>query len=284
MNTKSKFQPHIGTQLCRLFLIIYSCIAVYPVLWVFMSSLKTNRTLFDNLLMPPPLTDLNWINYVDAWHRARISTYFLNTFFITIASLALMLLFASMAAYALAKYKFRGNRLITFLYVSGLMIPGVIGIIPLYLMLHSMSLLDNRGTLVLMNLVTTMPFSVFLLIAFFKTIPTEISEAGIIDGCNHFTLFSRIAFPLAKPGLIPVLIIQFVTCWNEVYYSMILIHSPYKRTLQIGLLNMQRVQFQAADWVVMYAAVIIVTLPTIIIYILFQKKIIEGVNMGAIKG
>lgn len=284
MNTNKRFKLHIGTQICRIFLIIYSCLAIFPIVWVFMSSLKTNRTLFDNLLAPPPLNDLNWINYVDAWERARVSTYFFNTVAITFLSLVCLMLFASMAAYVLARYSFRGNKAITFLYISGLMIPGVIGIIPLYLLLSTMNLLDNRGALVIMNLVTAMPFSVFLLIAFFKTIPKEISEAGVIDGCNHFNLFSSVILPLAKPGLIPVLIIGFMSFWSEVYYSMILIHTDSKRTLQVGLMNMQRVQFQAADWVVMYAAVIIVILPSILLYIIFQKKIVEGVNMGAIKG
>lgn len=272
----------IGVWIVRVFMCVYSLIVLYPILWAVFCSFKDNASLFDNIFALP--SKLHFENYVNAWTKAHISQYFLNTVVITIGSLALMMLFASMASYVIARYDFRGRRAFRFLYISGMMIPGTAGIVPLFIELSSFGMVDNRVALMLVNCVNMMAFSVFILISFFKTIPKEISEAATVDGCGRFMLFGRVMLPLAQPGLIPVLIIQFINCWSEVYYSMILLSTDSKKTLQIGLYNMQKVQFQRADYVVMFAASVLVALPSILMYIIFQKKIIGGISMGAVKG
>jgi N-acetylglucosamine transport system permease protein len=266
----------------RIFLIAYTLIVVYPVLWTMSCSLKTNADLFDNIFGFP--TKFHFENYVNAWVKSGVSQYFFNSVGITIGSLFFMLMFATMASYALARYKFKLNKMITIIYISGIMIPGIAGIIPLFLELKSFGMLDNRAVLVLINTVNMMPFSVFMLIAFFKTIPSEIEEAGIIDGCSKFRLFGNVMLPLAVPGIIPLIIIQFMNCWSEIYFSLILISSDFKKPLQVGLYNLQKVQYQRADWVVLFAAIVIVMIPTMVMYILFQRRIIEGVSIGAVKG
>ncbi len=266
----------------RMVLVAYSIVVVYPLVWTLFSSLKTNADLFDDIFAPP--SHLNFVNYANAWTRANISQYFLNSVTITIASVVLVLCFATMAAYVLARYRFRLNRLVTVLYISGIMIPGIAGIIPLFIQLKALNMIDNRAALVLVNMVNMMPFSVFMLINFIRTIPTEIEEAGIVDGCDRFSLFGRIMLPLSMPGIIPLVIINFINCWSEIYFSLILLISDYKKTLQVGLYNLQKVQYQRADWVTMFAAIVIVMLPSILVYIGFQKKIIEGVSIGAVKG
>lgn len=266
----------------RAILVAYSIVVVYPLLWTLFSSLKTNADLFDHIFAPP--TELNFVNYANAWTRANISQYFLNSVVITVVSVVLVLCFATMAAYVLARYRFRLNRLITVLYISGIMIPGIAGIIPLFIQLKALNMIDNRAALALVNMVNMMPFSVFMLINFIRTIPTEIEEAGIVDGCDRFSLFRRIMLPLSMPGIIPLVIINFINCWSEIYFSLILLISDHKKTLQVGLYNLQKVQYQRADWVTMFAAIVIVMLPSILVYIGFQKKIIEGVSIGAVKG
>ena len=279
---KKPFKLHIGTQIARLFLIIYAVFAVYPVFWTVMSSLKDNKTLFANIFGLPQ--KLNFQNYVSAWSKAKISVYFFNTLFITLGSLLLMIVLASLTAYVLARYKFKLNKFFTFMYISGLMIPGIAGIISLYIQLRFLNMVDSRGTMMLINAANMMPFSVFVLISFFKTIPKEIAEAGEIEGCNEFNLFTRVMLPLAKPGLIPVLIIQFMNCWSEVYFSLVILHTDTKKTLQLGLMTMQKVENQYADYVVLFAAVVIVMIPCLLLYAVFQKKIIDGINLGAVKG
>ena len=266
----------------RVFLICYSLLVTYPILWTLSCSLKTNNIFFDNIFGIPEV--LHFENYVNAWIKLKVSQYFINSALITIASLLFMLLIATTTSFALARYKFKLNKLITVLYISGMMIPGIAGIIPLFIELKTFHMLDNRAVLVLINTVNMMPFSVFLLINFFKTIPSEIEEAGIIDGCNKFILFRKIMLPLAVPGIIPLIIIQFMNCWSEIYFSLVLITSDTKKTLQVGLYNLQKVEMQRADWVSLFAAIVIVMLPTLVVYILFQRKIIEGVSIGAVKG
>ena len=268
--------------IARVFLICYSLLVTYPILWTLSCSLKTNSNLFDNIFGIP--RELHFENYVNAWIKSKVSQYFMNSALITIASLFFMLLIATMTSFALARYKFKLNKLITVLYISGIMMPGIAGIIPLFIELKTFHMIDNRAVLVLINTVNMMPFSVFLLINFFKTIPSEIEEAGIIDGCNKFLLFRKIMMPLAVPGIIPLIIIQFMNCWSEIYFSLVLITSDKKKTLQVGLYNLQKVEMQSADWVSLCAAIVIVMLPTLVVYIMFQRKIIEGVSAGAVKG
>lgn len=281
MNTRRKAPVNLSNLISRLILIIYSAIVIYPMLWTLSCSLKTNEEFFDNIFGLPRV--LHFENYVNAWIKANVSTYFMNSVFISVASIFLMILMASTTSFVLARYRFKLNRLVTFIYISGIMIPGMAGIIPLFLEIRAFHMLDNRAVIALLCGVGMMPMSVFLLINFFKTIPSEIEEAGVIDGCNSYQLFGKVMFPLAIPGLIPLIIIQFIWVWNEVYFSYILLSTDAKKTLQVGLINLQKVQYQRCDWVVLFAAIVIVMIPTLAVYLVFQRKIIEGVSVGALK-
>lgn len=192
-------------------------------------SLKTNATFFDDIYKL--FQEFHFENYAAAWGKAGISTYFWNTVFISVVSLGLMIIMATTTSYVLARFKFKLAKPLKFLYIVGLMIPGMAGIIPLYLELWSLQMLDNRLVVAVVMAASMMPMAVFLLLGFFKTIPTEIAEAGIIDGANNTNLFLKVMLPLSTPGIIPLLIIEFIYVWNEVYFSYILIPSNVKRTL-----------------------------------------------------
>lgn len=281
MSTRRKVPINVSNLISRLILVMYSAIVIYPMLWTLSCSLKSNEEFFDNIFGLPKV--FHFENYINAWIKASVSTYFMNSVFISVAAILLMVLMASTTSFVLARYKFKLNSLVKFIYVSGIMIPGMAGIIPLFLEMKSFHMLDNRAVIALLCGVGMMPLSVYLLINFFKTIPSEIEEAGVIDGCNNYQLFGKVMFPLAIPGLIPLIIIQFIWVWNEVYFSYILINTDAKKTLQVGLINLQKVQYQRCDWVVLFAAIVIIMIPTLIVYLIFQRKIIEGVSVGALK-
>ena len=282
MNTKPKKQFRPSRLIARFFLIPYSLIVAYPLFWTLSGSLKTNRTFFKNLYGFP--TEFNIVNYVTAWGKAKVSLFFFNSVYMTLLSLLIMVLFASTTSYVLARYKFKLNALIKFIYITGLMIPGMAGIIPLYMQISAFGMLDSRTAVALLMGIGMMPVSCYLLINFYKTIPTEISEAGIIDGCSNTHLFGKVMLPLVTPGLIPVIIMQFIYAWNEVYFSFVLIQTREKMNLQVGLMTLQKQYNQRGDFVTQFAAIIIVMLPTLIVYILFQRKIISSVTIGSVKG
>jgi len=267
--------------LARLFLIAYSCIVLYPLLWTVSGSLRTNATFFKNFYSL--FSEFHFENYIKAWGKAGVSSYFMNTVYISFLSLGMMLVMATTAAYAISRFKFKLNKPLKMLYVAGLLLPGMAGIIPQYMLLWSLRMLDSRFVVALMMAVGMMPLGVFLLLGFFKTIPTELAEAGIIDGASNTQLFLRVMLPLCTPGMIPLLIIEFIYAWNEVYFSYILLSSSGKRTLGVGLMNLQKAEQQRGDFVVQFAAIVIVMIPTMIFYIAFQKRIIEGATLGALK-
>ncbi len=284
MNTKKR-SPLVlspSSAAAKIFLIAYSAIVIYPMIWTVSQSFKTNEDFFDRIFSLPKV--LHFQNYADAWTNSKLSMYFMNSVVISVCSILLMLILATTAAHVLARYEFKLNKTVTLLYVAGIMIPAIAGIIPLFLELKAFHMLDNRGVIVLLNAVSMMPFAVFMLINFFKTIPKEIEEAAVMDGCSKFQLFHIIMLPLAKAGIVTLIIIEFISVWGEVYFSLILLSSDEKKTLQIALLNLHKIDQQRANYTALFAATVIVTIPSIVVYTIFQKKIIEGVSLGAIKG
>lgn len=271
----------ISRQIIRIIMIIYSAIVIYPLIWTVLCSLKTNMEFFTNIYGFPKAFQFQ--NYVNAWVKAKIGTYFYNTFLITIVSVTLIIIMSTTTSYCLARYKFRFCKTVRALYIAGLLIPTMAGIVPLFVLLKKMSMLDNRFALIILYSVYALPFSILLMMAFFTTIPKELEEAATIDGCTYYKLFGKIMMPMAMPGIITLCIFQILYVWNEFTFSFIFISSEYKRTLQIGLANLQAVQYQRADWATLFAGVVIVMLPTIIMYLLFQKRIQEGITLGAIK-
>lgn len=282
MHNRKRFSVHWTDCLVRLFLVIYSCIVLFPLIWTFSASLKTNATMFDDVF--GLFTEFHWENYSRAWMKITEAPYLLNSIVVTVLAMVMLLISVSMAAYVIACDSFKWKLVVKRLYVAGIMIPSVIGLIPLYVELNALDLIDNRIALAMVLTANAMPLSVFLLIPFFASIPREVREAAIIDGCNKYQLFGRVMLPLAKPGLLTVMIIQFIYFWGEIYYSMLLITSEEKQSLQLALYSLQKVTMQKADWVTMSAVAVLVVVPCLVFYVIFQKRIIEGVYAGSVKG
>ena len=266
----------------RIILISYSIIVIYPMLWTALTSLKTNREFYQNPWKLP--TSLQLSNYARAWVQASFSRYFFNSIVVTVIPLIVTLVLAATTAYVLARFKFRGNGLITNLYLAGLMVPGILTIIPTFFLLNAFRLLDSLLGLIAVYVSRTLPFSLFVLIGFFKTLPKELEEAAMIDGCSYSATFWRIMFPLAKPGLITVTIFNFLWYWNEFAFALTYISSGHKKTLPVGMATLMEVARYRTDWGALFAGLMLIMLPTLCFYIIFQREIIKGLTAGALKG
>ncbi|AQS55018.1 carbohydrate ABC transporter permease [Novibacillus thermophilus] len=265
----------------RVILFIYGLLVLLPMIWVFYTSFKTSREFYNNPWALPESISLD--NYISAWNTANIGSYFFNSVIVTVGMVVLTLILASMMSYILARFSFSGRNLLTSLIMAGLLVPSVLGTIPVFNLLKTLNLLNTHLGLILVYTAYAMPFSVFVLIGFFKTIPKEMEEAAMIDGASHYTTFFKVILPLAKPGLITVSIFNFLWYWNEYAFALTVLTEEAKRTLPIGLEYLMAVQRYKTEWGDLFAGVIIVMIPVIIVYILFQRKLISGLNTGAVK-
>lgn len=263
-------------------LIIYAIIVIFPLVWIFSNSLKSSMEIFANVWAFPK--EIRWENYVNAWIEASIGKYFINSLFVTATSVFFILLLSAMVAYVLTRFRFLGNSFVFYYFLGGLMIPTFLGIVPLFLLLKDLHLLDNFIGLILVYIAYSLPFSIFILTPFFKSLPHELAEAAIIDGCSDFADFWRIMLPLAKPGLITVGIFNFLGIWNEYILALVIISSGELRTLPLGIANLYMVQHYQANWGTLFAGLTIVMVPTLIVYIIFSKKLTSGITLGALKG
>jgi N-acetylglucosamine transport system permease protein len=272
----------LGLGTTQAVLLIYAVIVVYPMVWLVSASLKNSWELFTNPWALP--TSPRWENFLNAWEKAGIGRYFLNSVFVTAVTMFFILLIGSMAAYALARFVFRGRDFIHTAFISGMMFPVFLGIVPLFLLLDRLHMLDNYFGLITVYVAYSLSFTVFVLTGFFKTLPHELAEAGLIDGCSQFSVFWRIMLPLAKPGLITAGIFNFFGIWNEYPLALIIITDSNLRTLPLGIANLVMVEHYKTDWGALFAGLVIVMIPSLLVYLFFQRQITEGLTAGALKG
>ncbi len=272
----------IRSGLLQVVLVIYSAIVIYPMAWLLLASLKGSREIFEHPWSLPKA--LQWSNFSEAWHGAKVGECFGNSVFVTVLSMFFILFIGAMAAYALARFTFKGRDVMSAVFMSGMMFPVFLGIVPLYLLLANFGMLDNYYGLITVYVAFSLSFTIFVLTGFFKTLPHELAEAGMIDGCSSFTVFWRIMLPLAKPGLIAAGIFNFFGIWNEFPLALVIISKESLRTLPLGIQNLLMVEHYQANWGALFAGLVIVMLPTLIVYLIFQRQITEGLTAGALKG
>ena len=280
MNIKNRISSfHV---LSRLILIIYSIIVIYPLIWTVMTSFKSTTEFYANPWALPSSLKLD--NYLNALETANLGGYFFNSVLITAASLVLCNSFAFATAYALARFKFPFNNVLKKLYMSALFIPTTFSIIPLFMLLNKMNLLDSMTGLSMAYAASAIPFTIYLLIGFLITISKEYEEAASIDGCSNTGTMVRVILPMAKPGLITITIFNFMAFWNEYVMALSFMTSESKRTLTLGLAYLMEIQRFSTDWGALFAGLVLVMIPTMILYAVLQRKITSGLNMGGIKG
>ncbi|MBR4981122.1 MAG: carbohydrate ABC transporter permease [Lachnospiraceae bacterium] len=287
-----------GNGLYKFFIYFVLCMLaitiVVPVAWVFMASVKENREFYGNPWTLPE--GLYWQNFVDAWNKASMGDYMINSVIVTALAIVLLLVIALPAAYCLARFNFKGRKFLNTAFMAGLFINVNYIVVPIFLMLRDGDnflkkiggeafLLNNLFVLAVVYAATALPFTIYLLSGYFVTLPHDYEEAAYIDGAGFFTTMIQIIFPMAKPSIITVILFNFLSFWNEYIISMTLMSSAKgPKTLPVGLLNLMQAQQSAAEYGMMYAGLVLVMLPTLILYMCVQKQLTEGMTVGGLKG
>jgi ABC-type glycerol-3-phosphate transport system permease component len=265
-------------------LIVWAFITVIVFVWVVGSSLKTNKEVFKEpwALPSTPLT-AGAANYIKAWEVSHMQVYFMNSVLVVIASVLIVVIVSAPAAYVLSRIPFLGNEPITYYFIAGMGLPFQLILVPLFVLLNKMSLINTLQGLILAYVGVSIPFTVLLLTGFFKTLPVDLEDAAAIDGCNDFEIFWRVMMPLGAPGLITAAIFNFISIWNEYLLAMLLINTDKLRTLPLGVMNIRYSMQYTADWSALFAAVVIVIIPNFLLYIFLSDRLISGLTLGASK-
>ena len=298
MNEMEKRKNHSSDKLYRAFiylvLILLAVSIIVPVLWVFMASIKQNNEFYGNPWTLP--MGFYWQNFVNAWTTAKMGDYMLNSVLVTALALAILLVVALPAAYCLSRFKFWGGKFLNTAFMAGLFINVNYIVVPIFLMLRdgdtflkntfgTSFLLNNLVVLAIVYAATALPFTIYLLSGYFATLAHDYEEAAYIDGAGYGRTMIKIIFPMAQPSIITIILFNFLSFWNEYIISMTLMSSATgAKTLPVGLLNLMQAQQSAAQYGTMYAGLVLVMLPTLILYICVQKKLIQGMTVGGLKG
>lgn len=273
------------TGLAHLALAAWALVTAGPLLWVVLASFKNNTEIFLGEPFALP-NSFSLSTYFSAWDQAHIGRYFLNSVFVVLTSTAGTMLFGSMAAYVLARYSFFGNRIVYYLFVSGLAFPTFMALGPLFHILKNMGLLNTYHGLVMVYIAYSLPFTVFFLAAFFKTLPHEIDEAATVDGASHTRKFFQIMLPMAKSGLVSITIFNIVGQWNQYLLPLVIMQgqgADQKWVLTQGIANISTQAGYHAEWSTLFAALTLSIIPMIVVYAVFQRQIQAGLTAGAVK-
>ncbi|MFI9719999.1 carbohydrate ABC transporter permease [Streptomyces sp. NPDC052396] len=263
-------------------LVIWGLMVTMPLLWAVMSAFKTDNEIFTSPWALPKTLHLD--AWKRAWTTAHMSQYFLNSLIVVAGSLAGTMLLGAMAAYVLARFEFPGNRLIYFLFIGGMSFPVILALVPLFFVMKNMQLLNTYPGLILVYIAYSLPFTVFFLTGFFRTLPTEVAEAALIDGASHTRTFFQVMLPMAKPGLISVGIFNFLGQWNQYLLPTVLnVGDEHKRLLPQGLVALAASQQYKGDWSGLFAGLVMAMLPVLGAYIVFQRQVQAGLTAGSLK-
>lgn len=284
-----------GTKLYKIFvyvaLITLAVSILVPIAWVFLASIKENTEFYGDPWAFPK--GFYFQNFVEAFHKANMGAYMLNSAIVTVVALLILIVVALPASYVLARFKFKGRKFLNTLFMMGLFINSNYIVVPIFLMLldgdnllrsltGSAFLINNIFVLALVYAATALPFTIYLLSNYFRTLSTSYEEAAYIDGAGFFKTLLVVMAPLAKPSIITVILFNFLSFWNEYIMALTLLPGENK-TLPVGLINLMAGQKAAANYGQLYAGLVIVMLPTLFLYILVQKQLTQGMTVGGNK-
>lgn len=266
---------------------------IIPVGWVFMASIKQASEFYGSPWVMPETVYIQ--NFIDAFVDANMGQYFMNSVIVTAIAMAILLVVALPAAYVLARFDFKGVGFIKTFIRAGLFVNISFIVVPIFLMLlgwdsavrdlmGSSFFVNNRFMLALIYAATALPFTIFLLSSYFETLPSDFEEAAYIDGAGYFKTMVTVMIPMAKPSIITVILFQFLAFWNEYILALTLLPNNQYKTLPVGLINLMAAERAAANYGRLYAGMVIVMLPTLILYILVQKRLTQGMTVGGVKG
>lgn len=261
-------------------ILLFAVYTLFPLLWLLITSLKTNAEYFNDPFSFPAVPQFQ--NYINAFSQANLGQMIWNSVTVAVIATAANVFVAAMASYAISRFYFKGKEIFFTIFSAGVMVPLNALMVPYFTIFSRIGLLDSMNALRILYTAIGLPIAVIIIRGFMDSLPREIEEAAYIDGCGFFGRFFQIILPLSKTGLITAATFQFITCWNEFVYANLLTSSPQNKTIQIGIRYFTN-QF-TTDYVSMYAAIIIAIVPSVLGYTLFQKQIISGMTSGAVKG
>ncbi len=266
----------------QLFLIVWALAVMLPLLWMVVSAFKTDPEILSSPWSIP--NALQWDNFRRAWTTAHIGRYLWNTVVVVTGGVVGTLLVSSMAAYALSRFTFPGNRALYYLFVSGLMFPVFLALVPLYFVVQDLHLLGTKHGLILVYIAYSLPFSIFFMHGFFKSLPTDLAESAVLDGAGPYRVFFEIMLPLARPGLIAMAIFNFLGQWNQYLLPLVLNPEQQNYVIAQGLQALNLNQGYKSDWSALFAGLTITMIPMLVVYIVFQRRLEGGLTAGALKG
>lgn len=270
----------VAKVLIYIFLVLMAILYLAPMLWVFNVSFKTNAEIFTAPFALPKAPTLE--NFAFAWTAGRLGIATLNSFIVCVITLFLSMVIGSMAAFGIARMRWRGSKLALTYFLTGMMIPVHCVLIPLFTRFAKVHLTNSLSGLVLPYLTFALPITIFIMVGFFEGIPNELIESACIDGATIYQIFFKVCLPLGKTGLFVTGLMTFVGNWNELLLAMVFISDDFKKTLPVSLSKF--VGPYNTNYSQMFAAIIIAIVPTIIVYCMFSNQIVDGLTAGAVKG
>lgn len=278
-------RPSIGATAAKgilyFLLVALAVIQIFPLVWLLFFSLKNNQEVFNT----PPLalpTNPRWENYVKVWTRGNIGQYFFNSVWITAVAVIITILLASFVTFAITRMKWKYSSLVLGIFMVGMMIPVHSTLIPLFSLFVKTKLIDKPAAIVLSYIAFNLPVTIMILLGFYYTLPREIEEAAIIDGCSVNRMFFKIILPMTTPVMATTAIINMIYNWNEFVFVNTFISSDKYKTLTVGVQNF--IGQYGADWGAIGATLVISILPILLAYLVLSDRIVEGITSGSIKG
>ncbi|MEU1130028.1 carbohydrate ABC transporter permease [Streptomyces sp. NPDC005900] len=278
-------QSEAGTTLnvfSHAFLVLWVVLAAGPLIWVALTALRPSAEILSDPMGWP--ASFHWENFTHAWNKANIGRYTVNSLIILAGSLTGTMLLGSMAAYVIARFTFPGNRFVFMLFAGGMMFPVILALVPLFAVMENFGLLETRPGLMIAYIAYSLPFTTFFLTSFFRTLPTGVQEAAMVDGASHTRTFFQIMLPMAKPGLVSIGIFNFLGQWNQYLLPLLLNNEDEQNyVLPQGLASLAVSQGYRGDWGALFAGLTIAMLPVLVVYAVFQRQVQAGLTAGALK-
>jgi raffinose/stachyose/melibiose transport system permease protein len=280
MTPKTRVSPIVSKISQFIILIFFTVLFLYPILWLLINSFKTGQELFRSPWSLPGHFTAD--NYARAIVEGNIGRYFINSIVITGLTVVMTTLLSGMAAYGITRLRWKFSNFVLSVFLLGIMIPSHATIVPLFSIFNQLKINNSYLAVIIPHIVFAMPIAILILTGFFVTIPREMEEAAVIDGCAIPKAFLKIICPMASSSLVTVAVITFITVWNDLLFPQIFLSDRTKMTLPVGLTTFQG--RYSTDYVGMIAAVVITVIPSIIVYTALHDKIIDGMTAGAVKG
>lgn len=277
--TNSRRRRLPGVSPAMSLLIAGALVIVLPLVALVLMSFKSLTDMSAHpLSLPHP-----WLfsNYSTAWSQGNLGQYLLNSLFISVVAVVLIVVLSSGAAYVVARFNFRGNTSIYMLFIAGLALPVQLIAVPVFVIMHRLGLVNSLWSVVIVYVASGMSFSVFLLVNYFRTIPTELEEAARIEGAGHLQIYAQIAMPLARPGITTVALFNFVSAWNGLFFPLILLQTQNKFPVTVGVLSF--IGEYEANWNYVLPALVIVSIPTLLVFAFGSRHFVRGLTAGALK-